>query len=356
MEQGPIPVIVVVGAGGIVSTAHLPAYQKRGWRVVGICDPYLKKAEQLAKQWHIPHAAADVATLLTSLAAQGDFLSGPIIFDLAVPASVLKEVLQELPPQSFVLMQKPMGESKAQAEEILKIVNEKGLRAAVNFQLRFAPGVLMLSDLLQKKRLGIVHEIHVDVRVLTPWHLWDFLKGIDAMEIFYHSIHYIDLIRQLAKTALPGMPLVPSKVVASTWKNSTAPELTATQSSIHLQYSPFVRCSISTHHHHQYGNTFQHAWVIVEGSAGSARFEMGVLKNYPNGEPDALYLNKGEGWESLQLNGNWFPDAFGNAMQQMYDWIIWGIEPSHRVEDAYLTMCTVEAAVQDAKENGTPVL
>lgn len=354
MKQSPL--IVVVGAGGIVAAAHLPAYQKRGWSVIGICDPSLEKAERLAAQWGIPNTASHVSALLANLAKQNIFPSNPIIFDIAVPASVLQEVLLELPPHSFVLMQKPMGESKVQAEAILQIVKEKKFSAAVNFQLRFAPGVLKLMDLLRNGELGIIHEIHADVRVHTPWHLWDFLKGIEAMEILYHSIHYIDLIRQLARQGLPEAPLLPSRVVASTWKSASSADLTATQSAIHLHYSPLVRCTISTSHHHHYGNTFQHAYVVVEGAAGAVRFEMGVLKNYPDGEADALYLNKGAGWESIQLNGDWFPDAFGESMKQMLDWASKGIVPSHTADDAYLTMCTVEAAVQDARGNGTAVL
>ena len=45
--------IVIIGAGGIVSDAHLPAYKKAGFDVLGIFDPQSDKAEKCAKDFSI---------------------------------------------------------------------------------------------------------------------------------------------------------------------------------------------------------------------------------------------------------------------------------------------------------------
>ena len=42
--------IIVIGAGGIVRAAHLPAYKKAGFPVIGLLDASLGKAEQLASE------------------------------------------------------------------------------------------------------------------------------------------------------------------------------------------------------------------------------------------------------------------------------------------------------------------
>ena len=42
--------VIIVGAGGIVRDAHLPAYAKAGFRVLGIFDLARDKAEALANQ------------------------------------------------------------------------------------------------------------------------------------------------------------------------------------------------------------------------------------------------------------------------------------------------------------------
>ena len=45
--------IVIIGAGGIVNDAHLPAYKKAGFSVLGIYDPVKEKAEKCAKDFDI---------------------------------------------------------------------------------------------------------------------------------------------------------------------------------------------------------------------------------------------------------------------------------------------------------------
>ena len=46
--------IAIVGAGGIVNYAHLPAYKKSGFRVVGITDRNREAVEKTAKDAGIP--------------------------------------------------------------------------------------------------------------------------------------------------------------------------------------------------------------------------------------------------------------------------------------------------------------
>src|SRR5713226_5618179 len=56
--------IGIVGAGGIVNYAHLPAYKKAGFKVVGITDRNREQAERTAKQHGIAKVYANVDELL----------------------------------------------------------------------------------------------------------------------------------------------------------------------------------------------------------------------------------------------------------------------------------------------------
>jgi predicted dehydrogenase len=89
---------------------------------------------------------------------------GRLLFDVAVPARHLLEVLPQLPDGSAVLMQKPMGETLAEAESILALCRRKHLVAAVNFQLRWSPAMLAARALYQRGALGTLHDIEVQVR------------------------------------------------------------------------------------------------------------------------------------------------------------------------------------------------
>ncbi len=63
-------------------------------------------------------------------------------------------MLQALPDGAVALIQKPMGGDLAEATRILEICRAKKLKAAVNFQLRFAPMMLALKDAIAKGWLG----------------------------------------------------------------------------------------------------------------------------------------------------------------------------------------------------------
>src|SRR5258708_23663750 len=68
--------IVVIGAGGIVRAAHLPAYEKAGFPVIGLMDQDGDKAAALAAERRIPHAFGSVAETVR-------FTPRDAIFDLA---------------------------------------------------------------------------------------------------------------------------------------------------------------------------------------------------------------------------------------------------------------------------------
>src|SRR5262245_11042418 len=51
--------IVIIGAGGIVRDAHLPAYRIAGFRVEGICDLQVDRARILAAQHGIERVYQD---------------------------------------------------------------------------------------------------------------------------------------------------------------------------------------------------------------------------------------------------------------------------------------------------------
>ncbi len=61
------------------------------------------------------------------------------MFDIAVPASATADILRQLPEQSGVLMQKPMGESIEEVSGNFDDLSKRILWQGVNFQLRQAP-------------------------------------------------------------------------------------------------------------------------------------------------------------------------------------------------------------------------
>jgi predicted dehydrogenase len=96
--------IYIIGAGGIVNDAHLPAYKIAGYKVHGIFDVDIVKAKATAEKFAIPHYYTSLQEMITAAPANA-------VFDMAVPGSQTIAVLEQLPDEATVLLQKPMGEN-----------------------------------------------------------------------------------------------------------------------------------------------------------------------------------------------------------------------------------------------------
>jgi len=331
--------IVTFGAGSIVGDAHFPAYRKAGFPVAGLYDPDQAKARKLAAEWNI-RAFASVAEAASVEGA---------IFDLATPPSRHAGVLEALPDGAVALIQKPMGNNLEEATEILEICRRKKLSAAVNFQLRFAPMMLALKDAIAKGWLGEVVDFDAWLALDTPWQLWEFLLKAPRVEIAMHSIHYLDLIRQLLGD--------PAGVHARTLghPNHTVAQ---TRTSAILDYGETVRCSLSINHDHKFGRRHQACEFRISGTEGAAYLQLGVNLDYPRGEPDIveIYPKGGDGWVAVPLSGSWFPDAFVGRMANVQRFAAGeDAELVSSVEDAWNTMALVEAAYRSSAAPATPL-
>lgn len=338
--------VVIIGSGGIVRTAHLPAYAKAGFPVIGIADEIPERAQSLANEYCIERVFRSVDDAVR-------FVPSDVVFDVAIPASQLIHVLPRLPDGSSVLMQKPMGETIEEATRIRTLCRDKGLVGAVNFSLRYSPNHLAVRALADEGALGEIHDIEVQVRAFTPWHLWTFLATAPRLEILYHSIHYFDLIRSWLGN--------PHSVAAKTVKSPHNPGLAATKTIAILDYGDSVRVFVATNHSHEFGPAHQHSYVQWEGIAGAARMTMGVYLDYPRGRPDIVeYAPRGanaDTWTRLPISGNYFPDGFIGPMAALQCFVEGSAStlPSH-FEDAYQTMELVEALYQSSENGASPVL
>lgn len=327
--------IIIIGAGGIVKDAHLPAYKIAGFEVYGIYDADFKKANLVATEHHIPHVFKSVEELV-------DKSPQNVVYDIALPASAIAEILEKLPANSSVLMQKPMGDDLIQANAILEICRTKTLKAAVNFQLRYAPFMLAARDIINKGLIGKLCDIEFNINVFTPWQLWQFMYNIPRVEISYHSIHYIDCIRSLL-----GNPI---NVFGKTTKHPNSPGLASVRSDIIMDYGDYIRANIHTNHNHNFGLHNQHAYVKLEGTKGAIKIKLGLLMDYPTGVEDkfefiSIANNPRAEWKEIILEGSWFPHAFIGSMAQVMCFAEGSSDTlDNSVEDVIYTMQNVESA------------
>lgn len=344
LPQSPSP-IIVIGAGGIVRDAHLPAYRKAGFQVAGIVNRTRGKAEQLAAEFGIPHVYSSIEETVAAAPENA-------VYDLTVMPLQFAGILEALPEQSAVLIQKPMGDDFGQTLEILKVCRRRRLKAGINCQLRFAPFVLAARDLIRRGAIGEVYDMEVRVTVQTPWELFPNVMHHPRLEIQQHSVHYIDLIRSFLGD--------PHGVWARTCGHP-ANNFSSTRTTIAFDYGDKLRATIAVNHDHRFGPRHQESFIKWEGTNGAIKAQFGLLKDYPVGDEDRfeyclLSDDREPSWIHVPIEGTWFPDAFIGSMAAVMRFAE-GSAASlpTSVEDVARTMACVEAAYTSSAQGATPI-
>ncbi len=337
--------IVIIGAGGIVKDAHLPAYKKAGFTVHGITNRTRARAEALAETFSIPNVYDTAEEAIADAPANA-------VFDLTLMPTQFVETLKLLPDGAPVLIQKPMGDDYQQALDILEVCRSKKLKAAINCQLRFAPFVSAARDIIDRGLIGELYDMEVRVCVETPWSLFPNVMHHPRLEIQQHSVHYIDLVRSFLGD--------PAGLWARTCGNPHT-DLSSTRTSLIFEYGDKMRAGISTNHDHRFGSKHQESFIKWEGTKGAIKAEYGLLKNYPEGDVDHFeYCIYEEGkpteWKTVEIEGSWFPEAFIGSMSTVMRYAE-GSDASMTtdVEDVAKSMACVEAAYDSSSNGATPI-
>lgn len=334
--------IVIIGAGGIVHDAHLPAYAKAGLPVCGVTDIDPDRSAALARDFTIPQMFSGVAEAVAAMGTS-------VIYDMAVPPDAITRILPHLPDGAAVLIQKPMGSDLVEARLIRQICRDKGLKAAVNFQLRFSPMMMAARQAVAGGLIGDPLELEVHLNIFTPWHLFPFLLPMPRVELLVHSVHYLDSIRAVFGT--------PKGVFARSLPDPRAPGLAQTRTSVLLDYGDLRRGVMSINHNHRGGRLFQSAWFRIEGTAGAVMIKLGVCFDYPNGEADELWFCPNDStWRKVPLTGSWFTEAFMGPMRNLQRFDA-GEDTKlfSGVEDAFHSMALVEACFVAMAQPSVPL-
>ncbi len=343
-QRWPVPSnprpIVILGTGDIVRNAHLPAYAMADLPVAGAFDIQPQRSREIAEEFGIPR----VFDSIEEAVAEKD-----VVFDIAVPPDHLLAIVRQLPQRAVVLMQKPMGTDLASARQIAEVCREKELVAAVNFQLRFSPMMLVAADLIRRGLIGPITDLEVHMNYDEPWELFPFLKGQERVDMLIASIHYFDWIRSILGE--------PDGVYARSIPHPNVPDIEATRTSAILDYGIRTRCCLSMNNNWSFGRRHETCTARIEGLKGAVMVKFGCLINFPDGEPDEVeFTTEGTDWTAVPISGSWFPEAFMGTMCNLQRFAAGEDEvlPT-RAEDALKTMALIEALYESNARGATPI-
>ena len=332
--------IALIGCGGIVNYAHLPAYARHGLKIVGCYDLNRDAALSTATAHGIPRVYESVDELLIDPEVT--------IVDIAVhPAAQPDLAVRCIGAGKHILCQKPLALNPIEARRIVDSAAAMGAKAAVNQQMRWSGGIAAAKQIIDRGFIGDLTDLQINVSVKTPWHMWPWLRDSDQLDVMFHSIHYIDAIRFLAGD--------PELVTSRHTKFPDQPERAETKTVTVLDYESGCQALIAVNHHDESGGV--HAWFRVLGTEGVIEGDIGLLATYPEGGVDTIRARRGdepEGeWHEPTLTTLWMPNAFIGPMASLINAIESGGTPLTNVADNLNTIRVVSAAYDSMAQGRT---
>jgi len=329
--------VAIVGAGGIVDGAHLPAYALAGLTVAGITDVDQERAREVADR----HGVARVYSSLDELLADDDVA----VVDIAVPVAAQPAIFRAaVAAGKHILAQKPFALSPETAHELAELAEQAGLVAAVNQQMRFDEGIAAAHRMVELGWIGEVTSFSITLNVATPWELWEWAKEMERLEIMVHSIHYHDAVRWFM-----GEPISVYAMAGRTPGQFPVGE-TRTVSSYR-----FADATALVHVNHVNRGGDNSAEFRIDGVHGAIRGTLGLMYDYPNGRTDTLEVTSSslptDGWVPYPVTQRWFPHAFIGTMGSVLAAIETGSVPRSSVGDNVKTVELVNALYRSMEMN-----
>ena len=202
LAETVIPVAVVgVGVFGRnhARVYHQLAREGEAIRLVGVVDPNIPRAEQVAREFGC-QAFRSVEELL----ARGDKIRAASLAVPTVHHLALGRILIEAGVD--VLIEKPLARSLPEADELISLAKSSGIIAQAGHLERFNPAVRATIPLLTKPMFFEVHRLSV----FTP-------RSLDVDVVLDLMIHDLDAVLSFVNSPVKevraaGLPILSNKV------------------------------------------------------------------------------------------------------------------------------------------------
>ena len=182
----------VIGCGGIADRRTLPGMMLAGnAELCAVMDADKAAAERIAKKYGAAHAFDNIDDLLSIEEIQAVYIASPVFCHKEQCFAAAKA-------KKHILLEKPMGITVSEAEEIANVCSKEGVKLGVGFMMRFHSYHQKMRTLIAGGRLGEIVSARAQLTCWYPemencWRQDSALSGGGAMMDM--GIHCIDLIR-----------------------------------------------------------------------------------------------------------------------------------------------------------------
>ena len=179
----------IAGLGGAGLGHARRVTQVEGLELVGGCDPSAEAQERFAAETGCP-TYADLATLLAEARPQG--------VTIASPSALHGELaIQALEAGADVLVEKPFAPDIETAQEMVAVAQAAGRVLAPFHNRRFDPDFLVVSEVLESGRLGVVRHIHSTVGGPGGNQGWRAVRALGGGRLYDWGPHLLDQVLAL---------------------------------------------------------------------------------------------------------------------------------------------------------------
>src|SRR2546423_12420578 len=172
----PMPTEKTIGIGiigaGFARTTQIPGFKNcEGARIVAIASAHREHAEEVAREFDIPHVEDDWRGVINRDDVDLVSIATPVVTHCEMTLSALHR-------GKHVLCEKPIAMNAEEARTMKERAQEAGVLALIDHELRFLPGRLKMRELLQAGEIGKVKHVKLTFRsdsradITRPWNWW----------------------------------------------------------------------------------------------------------------------------------------------------------------------------------------
>ena len=319
------PGIGLIGAGGITSF-HLDAYKKAGYRVLAISNPTLSKAAE-RRDAFFPDAviSTDHEAVLTC--------PGVEVVDIAThPAPRGALIEAAIDAGKHVLSQKPFVLDLDVGERLCDRAASRRVRLAINQNGRWAPHLAYMREAVKAGLIGEVIGVHVAIHWDHTWTQGTAFEQMDDLIFYDFAIHWFDFVASLIGRRAKDVYATRGFAAGQTMRPPMLAQALVTfeggQASLvfdaHTSYGPLDT-------------------TYVAGTKGS------LLSTGPNLQEQTVTLYNEAGAARPALSGAWFSDGFHGAMAELLSAVEENREPSNNGRDNLLSLALAFAAIDSSR-------
>lgn len=159
--------MVLIGCGRIAQVAHLPALEKaEGVRLLGISDPSAEVVQAVTRRYDLEKAYADPEAVWADESVEAVIVSAPDRFHSSLATDALNA-------GKHILIEKPLTSTVQEAEALVQLVGDSGLKLQVGAMKRHDQGLRFARE--------FVADSMGQARTFNAWYrIGDLRPGIEA--------------------------------------------------------------------------------------------------------------------------------------------------------------------------------